>query len=294
MVLESEQSDAALVPRHLRCLAVGSGKGGVGKTVVSVGLATALADKGYKVLLFDADLGLANVDLQIGIEPVFTLQDVIYGNCPLAKAVVSVPNGPDVLAAASGIQEMVTMSEGRREMLVNELISFSASYDYLIIDTEAGIGPGAIAFLRSMPQVYVVVTNEPTSVMDAYSLIKILREKTGLPVPEVQLVINSVQSMAEGRELAVRLNRIAEQFLGCHLSVAGIIQHDLVVRDAIRARRSVLHYAPNSAPAKGLRELAGFVGQSNRFREGDRGIDRASFEHLTRIGTAGEKEGEPQ
>ena len=288
MDLKTEQNTSATVSRRLRCLAVGSGKGGVGKTMVSVGLAMALSSRGYKVLLFDADLGLANVDLQIGVDPAFTLQDVLYGDCSLERAVVSVPNGPDVLAAASGIQEMVTMAPGRREMLVNDLIAFSASYDYLIVDTEAGIGPGAITFLRSVPEVYVVVANEPTSVMDAYSLVKILREKTGAPVPDVQLVINSVQTLEEGRELSARLNRISEQFLGCRLGVAGIILHDFAVRDAIRARQSVLRYAPNSAPSRCIMELAGFISDPNRFREGERGMDRGSFEHLAQIAASDE------
>lgn len=285
---QRKQTSSAVVPRKLRCLAVGSGKGGVGKTMISVGLATSLASKGYKVLLFDADLGLANVDLQIGVDPVFTLQDVLYGDCSLERAVISVPGGPDVLAAASGIQEMVTMSAGRRDLLVDQLISFSARYDYLIVDTEAGIGPGAVAFLRSMPQVFVVVANEPTSVMDAYSLIKILKNGCGGPVPEIQLIVNMVRSLGEGRQLAERLNQTVERFLNARLNLAGIVLHDYVVGDAIRARQSVLKFAPNSAPARCLSELATFVSGANRLREGARGIQRDSFESLLGLGSESE------
>ena len=285
---ETEKKSAfADLSRRLRCLAVGGGKGGVGKTVVSVGMATALSERGYKVLLFDADLGLANVDIQIGVNPVFTLQDVVYGDCPLHRAVISVPGGPDVIASSSGTREMATMSDGRRELLANELVSFSADYDFLIIDTEAGIGPGAISFLRAMPEVCIVVANEPTSVMDAYSIIKILKERTGAPVPGVQLVVNMVRTMEEGRTLANRLNGITEKFLGFRLPVAGTILYDHVVGDAIRARRSVVHYAPNSAPAASLRELAGFLADSNRFREGERAANRNSFEHLVGTRTPG-------
>jgi flagellar biosynthesis protein FlhG len=280
--LEDRQNTEVTVPRQLRCLAVGSGKGGVGKTVVSVGLSIALVEMGYRVLLFDADLGLANVDLQMGVNPVFTLQDVVYGDCDIGRAVVSVPNGPDVLAASSGAREMTTINESRREMLVDELIKFSADYDYLIIDTEAGIGPGAISFLQAMPQVNVVVANEPTSVMDAYSLIKILASER-VP-PEIRLIVNSVKTEEEGMQLASRLNQTAERFLGRNFEVAGVVLHDLIVGDAIRARQSVLHFAPNSAPAICLRNLARSIVSFNKAREHGKPLNRNAFGNIAGVG----------
>ncbi|QBG47386.1 MinD/ParA family protein [Verrucomicrobia bacterium S94] len=281
--MESEdQNTEATVSRQLRCLAIGSGKGGVGKTVVSVGLSMALVEMGYRVLLFDADLGLANVDLQIGVDPVFTLQDVVYGECPLEKAVISVPDGPDLLAASSGAREMVSLSEARREILVDDLIKFSAGYDFLIIDTEAGIGAGAIEFLQAMPQVHVVVANEPTSVMDAYSLIKILSGQN-VP-PEIRLVINSVKTEEEGQRLAMRLNETMKRFLGRSIETAGIILYDAVVGDAIRARRSVVQFAPQSAPAIGLRQLAHSVVSSNKARNFGKPVSRNTFGRMAAVG----------
>ncbi|MBN2164442.1 MAG: AAA family ATPase [Pontiellaceae bacterium] len=278
-------NDCPAVARQLRCIAIGSGKGGVGKTTVSVGLSHALVDLGYRVLLFDADMGLANVDLQMGLEPKFTLQDVVYGGCSLERAIIASPGAPDVLASSSGAREMVSLNEVRREMLVDELISFSARYDFLIIDTEAGIGPGAIAFLQTMPQVNIVVMNEPTSVMDAYSLIKIL---SGMPhPPEVRLIINNVKSEREGLILASRLNEATKRFLGRTFEVSGIILHDLVVGDAIRARQSVLHFAPESAPALGLRNLARSVLAANKARESSKALSRSAFETITKIGNDG-------
>ena len=290
MVQESEQqkdnaSETSVVARQLRCLAIGSGKGGVGKTMVSVGVSHALVDLGYRVLLFDADMGLANVDLQMGLEPRFTLQDVVYGGCSLERAVIAGTNGPDVLPSSSGAREMVTLNEVRREMLVDELISFASRYDFLIIDTEAGIGPGAIAFLQNMPQVNVVLMNEPTSVMDAYSLIKIL---SGVPhAPEIRLIINNVKSEHEGVVLAKRLNEATKRFLGRTFETAGIVLHDLVVGDAIRARKSVLRFAPESAPAAGLRSLAHSVVAASKARESGRALSRSAFETITRIGDDG-------
>lgn len=279
-----EKENKATIPRRLRCLAVGSGKGGVGKTVVSVGLSVSLVEMGYRVLLFDADLGLANVDLQIGVDPVFTLQDVVYGDCPLERAVVRRAGQPDILAASSGAREMATMSEARRDLLVDELIAFSAGYDFLVVDTEAGIGPAAIAFLSAMPQVNIVVANEPTSVMDAYSLIKILSSQTA--APEVRLVVNGVRSEEEGHGLAKRLNETAARFIGRTFETAGVVLHDPVVGDAIRARQSVVQYAPQSAPAIGLRRLAQTVVSADRAREHGKPMGRDAFGSLAGSGCA--------
>lgn len=277
----------ARVPAKLRCLAVGSGKGGVGKTMISVGLSYSLTEMGYHVLLMDADLGLANVDLQMGIDPVYTMQDVIYGNCSLEDAVVQVKGGPDVLAAASGSPELVDMGNARREMFVNELIQFAGAYDFLMIDAGAGIGKGVTTFLGAVPEVMVVVANEPTSIMDAYSLIKVLRQGPNPPV--IMLLINMVRSLEEGELLAERLNTITGKFLNVQLPVAGIILHDDVVGHAIRRRLSPHVYAPGSAPVKCIRELARFLASSASYHRAGGQLQRNMFDKLAAVGM-GEKE----
>jgi len=249
-----EERRPAPPPLRLRCLAVGSGKGGVGKTMISIGLACCLARMKYRVLLMDADLGLANVDLQMGINPIFTLQDIVYGSCTPEEAVVSVPDGPDVLAAASGAPELADMGSARRQMLVEELMRFASRYDYLVIDVGAGIGAGVTSFLAAAPEVLVVVANEPTSIMDAYSLIKVLRQATD--PPSISLMINMVRSLEEGELLAQRINVITKKFLSTELPVAGIVMYDTLVGDSIRARQPLIHYAGQSAPAKCLDETA--------------------------------------
>lgn len=240
--------------RRLRCIAIGSGKGGVGKTMVSVGLSYGLVSAGFRVLLVDADLGLANVDLQIGVDPQFTLQDVVFGKCSLEQAVLSVNGGPDVLAAASGSAELVDMGSARRQMFVDQLVKFAAAYDFLIIDVGAGIGQSVTAFLCAVPEVLVVLANEPTSLMDAYALIKTMAKSPAPPL--MMAVINEVRSMDEGIQLAERLNIITGRFLKLELPLAGIIPYDAAVGDAIRARQSIVKYAPNSLPSCALRDLA--------------------------------------
>ncbi len=280
----SENSTDRTLPR-LRCLAVGSGKGGVGKTMVSIGLACNLARLKYNVLMIDADLGLANVDLQMGVEPEYTLQDVVFGSCPVAQAVISTPYGPDLLASSSGAPEMVNMGGARREMLVNELMRFAANYDYLIIDGAAGIGQSIISFFAAAPEVAVVVANEPTSIMDAYSLIKVLRQRP--QPPALRLVINMVQTLQEGDQLAARLNMITHKFLGVEIPVAGIIPYDIAVGNAIRSRKPVMAYAPRSVPARCLEDVTRFFVTETRHRRGEVPDSRTFFEKLALFGMEG-------
>jgi flagellar biosynthesis protein FlhG len=268
------------IPARLRCLAVGSGKGGVGKTAISVGLSYALAKMGHRVLLIDADLGLANIDLQIGINPTHTLQDVVFGNCSLAEAVVEQSDGPDVLPSSSGTADMVEMGAARRQLFVEELIRFAAGYEYLIIDTAAGIGDSITAFMRAVPEVIVVVANEPTSIMDAYSLIKVLL--TQETPPNVAIVTNMTRSLDEGATLAEHLNNIVERFLNVRLPVAGCVPFDEHVRDAIRHRRPTLLHAPNCAAAFCMQEIAQHVATSS-IQLSRQPLSAAAFESIATI-----------
>jgi flagellar biosynthesis protein FlhG len=241
-------------PGRLHCIAIGSGKGGVGKTALCVNLSYCLARMNRKVLLLDADLGLANVDIQMGIEPARTLQDVVFGHCAIEEAVVHIPDGPDILPSSSGTPEMADMGNARRQLLSEELLRFAAHYDFLLIDTGAGIGKGVTTFLASAPEVLVVVANEPTSIMDAYSLIKVLHRER--PCPRIRIVANMVRSLEEGERLAERLQGITQRFLGMDLPLAGSIPFDQSLRDAIRTRRPLINLAPGCAAIQCVEDLA--------------------------------------
>ena len=242
------------LPGQLHCIAIGSGKGGVGKTALCVNLGYCLTRMNRRVLILDADLGLANVDIQMGLEPTRTLQDVVFSNCSLEDAVVHVPNGPDVLPSSSGTPEMADMGNARRQMLADDLLRFAANYDFLLIDTGAGIGKGVTTVLASAPEVLVVVANEPTSIMDAYSLIKVLHRAT--PCPRIRIIANMVRSLDEGERLAERLQGITRRFLNVDLPLAGTIPFDQSLRDAIRTRRPLIQIAPNSAAIQCVDEIA--------------------------------------
>lgn len=273
-----------------RCLAIGSGKGGVGKTMVSLGLAYSLVALGKRVLVVDADLGLANLDLQAGVDPRFTLQDVLFGKCELADAVIRIRQGPDILAAASGAPEMTELGSARRNMFVDALVRFAAGYDFVVIDVGAGIGEGVTAFMAAAPEALVVVANEPTSLMDAYALIKTMMRKP--EPPALSVVVNMVRSREEGLQLGNRVNAVTRQHLGLDLRIAGVIPYDTLVPDAIRARRSIVLFAPQSPPALALANLARDVAAGRgRPAEGWKPKERMIEELVALGGRSAAKEG---
>lgn len=275
---QAQNTGQKFVAAATRCVAVGSGKGGVGKTMISVSLSYALARRGRRTLLVDADLGLANVDLQVGAEPHFTLQDVIFGKCPLHKAILRLDKGPDILAAASGSPELADMGGARRQMFVEELMRFSAQYDFLVIDVAAGIGHNVTSFLSAAPETLVVVANEPTSIMDAYALIKTLSRDPAPPA--LSIVVNMVNSFDEGRRLAERLNDIVRRFLGKNLPVAGIVPYDRAVGNAIRARRSIMTLDPLPAPARVIEDIAAGIIAARRPQQQERRAEDNIFNRL--------------
>lgn len=238
----------------LRTVAVGSGKGGVGKTTIAVGVAYSLHTRGHRVLILDADWGLANVDVHVGADPVFTLLDVIHGRRAIRDAVMPGRDGPDILPATPGAKDLVDMGDARRRLFMQELQAFAASYDFLIIDAAAGIGEEVTTFLQAAPEVLIVFTNEPTSLLGGYGLTKIL-EKTAEP-PELSAVFNMVKSDDEGHALAGRLAETFQAFAGGKLPSAGVVPYDETVRRAIRARTPLLRFAPDSVAARSIVAIA--------------------------------------
>ena len=195
---------------------------------------------------------------------------------------MSVPGGPDVLAASSGSSDMVDIGNARRQMLVQELVSFASDYDFLIIDVGAGIGKSVITFLSAAPEVAVVVANEPTSIMDAYSLIKVLSQQPD--PPSLMLVVNMVRTLEEGELLAHRLNGIACRFIGRGIPLAGIVLYDHVVGDAIRARVPVVRFAEKSVPAQCVGDIARYLTRARRPGEAVKRTTQQFFDQLAETG----------
>lgn len=221
----------------VQVIAVTGGKGGVGKTNVSVNLSLALAELGRRVMLLDADLGLANVDVLLGLTPKRTLADVMEGRCELRDVLLQGPGGVRIVPAASGTQSMVHLSPAQHAGLIQAFSEIGDNLDVLVIDTAAGIGESVVSFVRAAQEVLLVVCDEPTSITDAYALIKLLNRDYGMN--RFRVLANMAQSPQEGRNLFAKLTKVTDRFLDVALQYVGAVPYDECVRKAVQKQRAV-------------------------------------------------------
>ncbi|MDH3644097.1 MAG: MinD/ParA family protein, partial [Gammaproteobacteria bacterium] len=208
----------------IQVVAITGGKGGVGKTNVSVNLGVALSRMGRRVTLLDADLGLANVDVLLGLKPRKNLKDVLDGSCGLKDVLVEGPAGLHVVPAASGLQEMVQLGPREHAGLISAFSEIAHRMDVLLIDTAAGISNEVVSFLCAAQEIVLVVCNEPTSITDAYALIKVLNQRYG--IDRVRVVSNMVRSDEDGTAVFSKLQKVTDRFLDVSLVHAGNISFD--------------------------------------------------------------------
>lgn len=244
----------------VQVIAVTGGKGGVGKTNVSVNLALALAELGRRVVLLDADLGLANVDVLLGLTTKRTLADVIAGECDLRDVLIQGPGGIRIVPAASGTQSMVQLSSLQHAGLI-QAFSEIEDLDVLIIDTAAGIGEAVVSFVRAAHEVLLVVTDEPTSITDAYALIKLLVQDGAKT--KVAVVVNAAASKAEGERTYKTLAKACDTFLKMTPPLLGVVRRDAKVREAIRAQTPLLTRHPGSDAARDVEAIAQQLAQAS-------------------------------
>lgn len=241
MVASAEQADAQEYAgesppvRRAQTLAVTSGKGGVGKSTVSVNLAVELARLGRKVVLLDADLGTANIDVLCNVMPTATLAHVVAGRREIEDTVVHAPGGFGLIAGASGLSQMAALSEYERSRLIEQFRRLEEAYDVLLIDTGAGVGPNVLGFLLAAQQILVVTTPDPTSITDAYAVIKTAhRQRADL---DVRLLVNMVGDHDEARQVYHRIANVCRKFLNLGVSYAGHMPYAPGVRASVRSRR---------------------------------------------------------
>lgn len=246
---------AAVVPVLGRCTAVASGKGGVGKTWFSITLAHALSRRGRRVLLFDADLGLANIDIQLGIAPALDLASVVSGAATLSDAVFHiVPGGFDVLAGRSGSGSLAALDGVALDRLLMQLSAAAARYDTVLLDLGAGLDRSVRRLAAWADTLLVVVTEEPTSLTDAYATIKL--HAMDKPGGDSRIVVNQASSPAAGERTAATLVRACTAFLGRSPPLAGTIRRDLHVQDAIRRQTPLLTRHPNCPASQDVERIA--------------------------------------
>ena len=219
----------------LPAIAITGGKGGVGKTCIAVNLAVLLARQGLKPLLVDLDLGLANADLVLGVSPERSLLDVFTRGAALSEVVTKSPLGLDFVPAASGHEELSAVSQEQLHGLFAGLTMLSRAYDVVVLDTPAGIGREVMTALRSSRLVAVVVTSDPTSMTDAYALIKVLEGQC--PGKDIRVIVNTTASQDEAQSVFNRLAAVARKHLGRELAWLGECPRDAQVAEAVRRRR---------------------------------------------------------
>ncbi len=241
-------------PNPIQAIAVTGGKGGVGKTNVSINLAVALADIGKRVLVLDADLGLANVDVVLGLHPEYDLSHVLRGERTLEEVIITGPSGIQVVPAASGLRHMAELSEAEHAGLIRAFSELGNDLDILIVDTAAGISDTVISFSRAVQELIVVVCDEPASITDAYALIKLLNREYG--IHRFRVLANMTRSVQEGRDLYNKLCRVTDRYLDVVLSYTGNVPFDESMRKAVKSQKPVVHAYPRSPSAQILKNLA--------------------------------------
>lgn len=238
----------------MKTLAVASGKGGVGKTSISVNLAITLAEYGHTVLVFDADLGLANVDVLLSLKPQATLKHAVTDEVALKKIVMPGPAGIDVIPGGTAVQELVGIDQEALDKLIGHLASLAKGYDYVIIDTASGIDKNVISFLLAADRTMVVCTPDPTSIMDAYATTKALFAVR--PDADVALLVNMADDLRQGDVVFNRLRAIVGQFLSKEISYAGCMVWDHTVLAAARARESFVLSFPKGKATEQIDTVA--------------------------------------
>ena len=241
-------------PEPVRVIAVTGGKGGVGKTNVSVNLAVAMADAGKRVMLMDADLGLANIDVILGLHPDYDLSHVISGERTLEEVVLQGPSGILVVPGASGVQQMAELSEAEHAGLIRAFSEIGSDLDVLIVDTAAGISDTVISFSRAAQELIVVVCDEPASITDAYALIKLLNREYG--VDRFRILANMTRSAQEGVNLYNKMCRVTDRYLDVMLTYMGSIPYDEALRKAVRSQKTVVQAYPRSRITQIFKNLA--------------------------------------
>jgi flagellar biosynthesis protein FlhG len=252
-----------------RVIAVTSGKGGVGKSCIVVNLGLALTRMGKKVMILDADLGLANIDLLLGLTPLYTITDVFSGNKSLAEVMVTGPEGLRILPAASDRAEISELSQAQKLFLLDELDTFAEEFDFLLLDTGAGISSNVLYFNLGAQDRIVVADHQPASVIDAYALIKVLA--TRYAEKRFKLLFNKITRPDEAQRSYEQLTKVADRFLrgAVSLEYLGSIPYDEAVPNSVNVQKAVVEFSSTSPASLAFTDIA----RSLMFQEPYTGMD---------------------
>ena len=235
-------------------IGIASGKGGVGKTTVSVNLAVALAASGKKVVLFDADLGLANAQLALGCKTQYNFSHVLSGEKTVKEIMVEGPMGVKLIPGSSGVQHMASLSTTETAGIIQSFSEIDEEIDYLIVDLAAGLSDSVMTFLRACQHRFIVIRDDPSSIADAYATIKVMIQDFSLE--DIFMITNCMESHAAGERLFLGVNSVIKTFLGSSIKNIGTIRADEMVLSAVKAAKPLITYAPSSAATRDFASLA--------------------------------------
>ena len=237
-----------------KCIAVTSGKGGVGKSNIALNLAITLSKSGLKTLLLDADLNLGNLDILLGKSPEYNISSMFIDRLPVERVIHKAPEGLHVISGCSGNRELAGIENIFKDFIIDSLIKIESNYDYIIIDTAAGIDHYVIDFLIGADEVVVVVTGEPTSILDSYALIKVLTAK-GI-YGNINILVNQVSSLNEAREVFKKIGIAVKKFLSYRVKYLGYLPNDKKVINAVRTQTPFVILNPESNVSHIMRQIS--------------------------------------
>ena len=241
-------------------VAVASGKGGVGKSLFTLNLAISLQNRGQRVLVIDADFGLSNLDIMLGITPKFNLAHVLKHECTIEDAVTHCQNGIMVISGGSGLEELTNLDELAMNTLMRAFLRIQDSADIILFDMGAGVSDRVVQVISACQKVIIVTTPEPTAILDAYALLKTLNTEERLP--EIRLVVNRADSLQEGRNMLEKFTQVSQKYLGVEVKPLGIIPYDASAREAIKNQSPLVELHPKGPASLAIGKIADdFLGQ---------------------------------
>ncbi|MDI9413793.1 MAG: MinD/ParA family protein [Bacillota bacterium] len=263
-----------------RIIAVTSGKGGVGKTNIAVNLSLGLCQQGYRVALIDVDMGLANADIILGIAPKYNLGHVFRGERLLKDIIVEGPLGIKLIAGGSGVTDLANLTGWRLDVFIKSLEELNKEFDFIILDTGAGIHRNVLSFVLATHEILVVTTPEPTAVTDVYGLLKVLHQHN--PEAKVRLVVNMVKNPNEAEMVAEKLNAVLKEFVQWEIDYAGYILYESQISKAVSDQQPVILAFPSSMASRSFKRLANTISGENAQSEstGIKGFFSKVYEFL--------------
>lgn len=240
--------------KHAKLITVTSGKGGVGKTNIAVNIAVALSQMGLRAIILDADFGLANIDVLFGIIPKYSLADIIYGKKNIIEILSEGPNGIKFISGGSGVEELTKLDQSQLDKFIYNIALLDKIADVIIIDTGAGLNQNVISFSMSADEVILVTTPEPTSITDAYALIKMMSGRDKSKV--IKVIINRADNQSEAEDILQKLSIVCEKFLSVNLQPLGYILNDDMVKRAVKEQQPFLIKYPKCTASKNITDIS--------------------------------------